>query len=153
MKKDNIKEIKPDRLLGAQKGDYFLGNVLLHDISKKIEVKDQKVYFVAFKNGARTKLHYHEGGQILCVTEGKGMLVLYKKYFTGHDKVRLRIDSKSQLKTGDMVYIPKYRFHWHGALKGNNFSHIAFNAFTKKGKDSNTIWYESDFVSYGTKIV
>jgi len=153
MKKDNINEIKPDRLLLAQKRDYFLGNVLLHDISKKIEAKDQKVYFVEFKNGARTKLHYHEGGQALFVTGGKGILELYTKYSSGCGKVKIRLNSKSELEAGDMVYIPKYRLHWHGALKKSNFSHIAFNSFTKKGKEARTIWYESDFTSHGTKIV
>src|SRR5438093_4252469 len=95
MKKDNINEIKPDRLLLAQKRDYFLGNVLLHDISKKIEAKDQKVYFVEFKNGARTKLHYHEGGQALFVTGGKGILELYTKHSSGYGKVKIRLNSKS----------------------------------------------------------
>jgi len=153
MKKDNIKEIKPDRLLLAQKRDYFLGNVLLHDISKKIKTKDQKVYFVVFKNGARTKLHYHEGGQTLFVTGGKGILELYTKYSRGYGKFKIRLDSKSKLRAGDMVYIPKYTLHWHGALKESNFSHIAFNSFTKRGKEARTVWYESDLISYGTKIV
>ena len=152
MKKYNIKEIRSDKLLLEQKRDYFLGNILLHDVSKKINAKDQKVYFVVFKNGARTKLHYHEGGQVLFVTGGNGVLMLYTKYSMGYGKVKIRLVSKSKLIAGDMVYIPKYRLHWHGALKKSNFSHIAFNAFTKKAKEANTIWYESDFMSYGTKI-
>jgi len=151
--KESLRKIKSDEGLVSQKKNYFLGKVLLYDVSKKIGVKDQKVYLVAFKRGARTKLHFHEEEQLLFVTEGKGMLVLYKKSSNGYGKVKLRTSSKCRLKPGDMVYIPKYRLHWHGALKGSNFSHIAFNAFTKKGKEANTTWYESDFVSYGTKIM
>ena len=150
--RENLRKIKSDKALVASTRNYFLGKVLLHDVSKKLHVKDQKVYLVAFWHGARTKLHYHQGGQLLFVTEGKGMLVLYKKSSNGYDKVKIRASSKSRLKTGDMVYIPKYTLHWHGALKRNNLSHIAFNAFTKKGKEADTIWYESDFVSYGAKI-
>ncbi len=152
MKKYNLKISRPDKFLLEQKRDYFLGNVLLSDISKKILAKDQKVYFVVFQNGARTKLHYHEGGQILFVTGGRGTLVLYTKYSGKNEKVKIRVAAKSELKAGDMVYIPKYRLHWHGALKKSSFSHIAFNSFTENGKEASTIWYESDFQSYGTKI-
>ncbi|TLX85106.1 MAG: cupin domain-containing protein [Thaumarchaeota archaeon] len=118
-----------------------------------MHVKDQKVYHVAFKRGARTKLHYHEEGQLLFVTEGKGILVFCKRSSNEYGSVKIRASSKSRLKTGDMVYIPKYTLHWHGALKGSNFSHIAFIAFTKKGKEADTVWYESDFVSYAAKKV
>lgn len=152
--KENLRKIESDKNLIAQKRNYFLGRVYLHDVSKKIGVKDQKVYLVAFKHGARTKLHYHEGGQLLFVTEGKGMLVLYKKTSTKYDRIKIRPSSKFRLKMGDIVYIPKYTLHWHGgALKRGNFIHIAFNAFTKKGKKAGTIWYESNFMSYCTKMV
>ena len=51
-----------------------------------------------------------------------------------------------------MAFIPKNTLHWHGALKGKIFAHIALNIFTEKAKEADTIWYESDFVSYATKI-
>lgn len=152
MKKENIKKISSDKLLLAEKRNYFLGEVILHDISKSIGVVDQKVYYAGFRNGARTKVHYHEGGQILVVTEGKGMLVLYKKSTVKDSMVRIKPVAKSILKIGDIAYIPKKVLHWHGALHKNNFAHIAFNAFTSKGKESKTIWYNSDFTSYATRI-
>ena len=151
MKKENFKKIVPDTTLVKQKSHYFLGKVILHDVSKKIKVKEQKVYFVRFKNGAKTKLHYHQGAQILVVTEGKGALAFYQKHGIQNNKVRIKLDSKSKLKVGDVVYIPKGVLHWHGATGRNNFSHIAFNAFTKE-KESKTFWYNSNFVSVATKI-
>lgn len=152
MKKENFGKIKSDKLLLAQKRNYFVGKVVLHDISKIINVKDQKVYYARFKNGARTKVHYHEGGQILAVTGGKGMLVLYKKINQKGNKIGIKSATKTRLKTGDLVYIPKNTLHWHGALNKNNFSHIAFNTFTSKGNESKTIWHDSDFVTYATRI-
>ena len=146
MKKENIGAIKPDTILVKAKGNYFVGKVILHDISKIIQIDDQKVYFAGFRNGARTKLHYHEGGQILLVTKGKGVLVLYegdKK----RKKTRIKQKSRTVLKLGDMVYIPKYTLHWHGAFLKHDFSHIAFNSFSSKGKEAKTIWYDSDYKS------
>lgn len=144
VKKENFNKIKLDRLLLVQKRNYFLGNVILHDISKNIGVKDQKVYYAGFKNGAKTKVHYHEGSQTLVVTQGTGILVLYKKANLKNKQAKMRLESSSVLREGDVVYIPKNTLHWHGALKGKNFGHIAFNGFTSKGKEAKTIWYDSD---------
>ncbi len=152
MKKENFNRIKLDKSLLAEKRNYFLGDILLHDISNVIGVKDQKVYYAAFKNGARTKLHYHEGSQILIVTEGMGALALYKKTGKKGKISKIRQESKIVLKKGDMVHIPKNILHWHGALKGKNFGHIAFNGFTSKGKESRTLWYNSNFKSLAERI-
>ncbi|HMK32683.1 MAG TPA: cupin domain-containing protein, partial [Nitrosopumilaceae archaeon] len=95
----------------------------------------------------RTKIHYHEGGQMLLVTQGKGVLVLYKSSTKGQ-RIKIKPISKSLLKVGDMVYIPKHTLHWHGAIEKKNFSHIAFNSFTSSGKEARTIWYDSDYLSF-----
>lgn len=143
MRKENFKKIKLDRLLLAQKRNYFLGDVILHDISKNLGLKEQKVYYAGFKKGAKTKIHYHEGSQTLVVTEGTGMLVLYKKVNLRGNQVVIRKETSTILKSGDVVYIPKNTLHWHGALKGKNLGHLAFNGFTSKGKEAKTIWYDS----------
>ncbi len=153
MKKENINKIKLDKSLLAEKRNYFLGDVLLHDISNDIGVKDQKVYYAAFKNGARTKLHYHEGSQILVVTEGVGTLAMYKKIAVKGKNAKITQESKTVLKKGDIVHIPKNTLHWHGALKDKNFAHIAFNGFTSRGKEAKTLWYDSDFKSLAVKIL
>jgi quercetin dioxygenase-like cupin family protein len=152
MKKKNFVTIKSDKQLLAEKQNYFLGKVILHDISKDIDIKGQKVYYAGFRNGARTKVHYHESGQILVVTKGKGMLVLYRKSGPKYNKTGIRPVTRSSLQAGDIVYIPKKILHWHGALARNDFVHIAFNLFTSGGKEAKTVWYDSDFVSYATRI-
>jgi len=152
MKKINIRAIKPDKSLFSEKRNYFVGKVMLRDISKVIGSTDQKVYYAGFKNGARTKLHYHEGGQALLVMDGNGILVLYKKSNLKRKKIRIKPVSSSFLKMGDMVYIPKNTLHWHGAIEKKNFSHVAFNSFTDAGKESKTIWYDSNYTSFATMI-
>src|SRR5574338_1356349 len=68
---------KADKMLMKNSKNYFVGNVILQDISKIINPKEEKIYHVTFKTGARTKIHYHQAGQILIPTGGKGLLVIY----------------------------------------------------------------------------
>ncbi len=150
--KVSISKLKPDVQLVKSKKKYFVGNAWLRDISLNLKIKGQKVYLANFNNGARTKVHYHQGGQILVVTSGKGMLVLYKKTDIKKNSTTLKKSSQMTLREGDIAFIPKDTLHWHGALKGDNFVHIAFNIFTTNGKESKTIWYDSDFASYATKM-
>jgi len=152
MTKLNLSQLKSDTALVKSKKRYFVGNAWLNDISDKLQIKGEKVYLANFNNGARTKVHYHEGGQILVVTKGKGMLVIYKKTSIKKDTVKIQKLSKTNLEEGDVAFIPKNALHWHGALKGKNLVHVAFNIFTEKAKEAQTIWYESDFVSYAKKI-
>ncbi len=152
MNKENLGEISPDKALLSSKRNYFLGRVDLHEISDKIGSRDQKIYFVKFKNGARTKLHYHEGGQVLVVTAGSGLLVLFKKKSTSGGRTSIRLHTKVMLWKGDVAYIPKNTLHWHGAARGKNLDHVAFNGFSSKGKEARTIWYDSDLKSNAIKI-
>ena len=152
MKKLNFSQLKSDTALVKSKKRYFVGNAWLNDISDKLQIKGEKVYLANFNNGARTKVHYHQGGQILVVTKGKGMLVIYKKASIKKETVKIQKLSQTNLEEGDVAFIPKNVLHWHGAIKGKNFTHIAFNIFTEKTKEAQTIWYDSDFVSYAKKI-
>lgn len=152
MQKINTFKLRPDASLVKSKKRYFAGDAWLSDISVKLKIKGEKAYLANFNNGARTNVHYHQGGQILVVTRGKGMLVVYKKVNINKGTVKIEKLSQTSLEEGDVVFIPKNMLHWHGALKGKNFAHIALNIFTEKAKEAETIWYESDFVSYATKI-
>ena len=134
MTKLNLSQLKPDTTLVKSKKRYFVGDAWLNDISDKLQIKGEKVYLANFNNGARTKVHYHQGGQILVVTKGKGMLVIYKKTSIKKETVKIQKLSQTNLKEGDVAYIPKNILHWHGALKGKNLVHIAFNIFTEKAK-------------------
>jgi quercetin dioxygenase-like cupin family protein len=152
MTKLNISKLKSDVALVKSKKRYFVGDAWLNDISDKLQIQGEKVYLANFNNGARTKVHYHQGGQILVVTKGKGMLVIYKKTSTKKETVKIQKLSQTNLEEGDVAFIPKNVLHWHGALKGKNLVHIAFNIFTEKAKEAQTIWYDSDFTSHAKKI-
>lgn len=150
-KKINVSKLGPDKQLVQSKKKYFVGNAWLSDISIKLKIEGQKAYLANFNNGARTKVHYHQGGQILVVTAGKGILVFYKKASLGNKMVKIKKSSQVALVKGDVAFIPQNTLHWHGASKGNNLTHIAFNLFSN-GKESETVWYDSDFTSYAKKI-
>ncbi|MDE1762777.1 MAG: cupin domain-containing protein [Thaumarchaeota archaeon] len=152
MQKENFYKIKVDKSLLAQKRNYFLGSVILHDISKNIGIKDQMVYYAEFKNGAKTKLHHHEGSQVLMVTRGTGTLVLYEKVKVDGKITQIKQETRMALKVGDMVCIPQNTLHWHGATRGKIFAHVAFNGFSAQRKEARTIWYDSNFKSVAVKI-
>jgi len=154
VKKDNISIIHVDRNLILQKKKYFVGNVILHDISRIIKSLEQKIYLVTFQKGAKTKLHYHEAGQTLIVTEGRGILITYKKIMgTVKTGLKVRHISKTFLRKGDIVYIPKHTLHVHGSInKKQKFSHIAINSYTSAGLEAKTIWFDSDLETFAKKI-
>jgi len=155
MKKDNISIIRADKNLILQKKKYFVGSIILHDISRIIKSFEQKIYYVTFQKGAKTKLHYHEAGQTLIVTEGMGMLVIYKKIKgTVKTDLKIRQISKTTLKKGDVIYIPQYTLHVHGSTsQKQKFSHIAINSHTSAGVEAKTIWFDSDLETFAKKIL
>ena len=132
--------------------NYFVGKVILQDISKIIQSKEQKVYDVTFTKGAKTKLHHHQAGQILIPTGGKGMLVMYKKIRQNNTGIKIKKIQEIKLVKGDAIYIPSHQLHWHGAIGKNNFSHIAINAKLPGYREAKTVWYESDFETIAIKI-
>jgi quercetin dioxygenase-like cupin family protein len=154
VKKDNISISRVDKNLILKKKKYFVGNVILHDISHIIKSLEQKIYFVTFQKEAKTKLHYHEAGQTLIVTEGVGMLATYKKIKgTVKTDLKIRQISKTILRKGDVIYIPKYTLHVHGSTSTKQkFSHIAINSHTFTGLEAKTIWFDSDLETFAKKI-
>jgi len=134
--------------------NYFTGAISAKDISAIIKPATEKIYHVTFKNGSRTKLHYHDGGQTLIATKGYGSLILYSKFGKAKENFTVKITKKIRLKTGDCVHIPAMKLHTHGATnKKTSFSHIAINSFPRKNKEPKTTWYESDFKHNVTRIL
>ena len=134
------------------KTNYFIGKIAAKDISAKIKPSTEKIYHVVFKSGARTKLHFHDGGQTLIVTKGKGSLVMYKKIGNGAKSFKMKKVESINLNKGDCVHIPAKKLHTHGSInKNEDFAHIAINSFPKKNSEPKTIWYESDFKSNVTE--
>ena len=67
---------------------------------------------VTFEPCTRTDWHYHDGGQILLVTEGVGVFEM-----EGEDA---RI-----MQAGDVILIPPGKVHMHSAINDSYFAHIA----------------------------
>jgi len=133
--------------------NYFTGKTNLREISNIVNSKEQKIYHVIFQNGSKTKLHQHTGGQLLIATKGLGSLTMYKKIGKGKSKFNIRKLEEIKLKVGDIVYIPSKRLHTHGSIRKSDFSHIAINSFPSKNTEPKTVWYESDFKSFVSKIL
>lgn len=128
------------------KTNYFTGKITAKDISAKIKPSTEKIYYVIFKNGSRTKLHFHDGGQTLIVTKGKGSLITYKKIGNSVKNFKIKKLEYINLSKGDCIHIPAKKLHTHGSVnKNEDFAHIAINSFPKKNLEPKTTWYESDF--------
>lgn len=134
--------------------DWFTNKTWMKVLSSKIGAKDQDIYHVHFEKGSRTKLHEHNGNQVLIATKGKGSLEIFKK--TGNKKTNFKIKKiqSISLNEGDIVHIPARMLHTHGSIdKKKIFSHIAINILPKKNAEYKTTWYESDFKTSVSKII
>lgn len=69
---------------------------------------------VYFKDGAHSKPHVHDGDQLLIITEGKGTVATETE--------------EMELTAGDVVFIPGFVRHSHGAQRGHSMTQIAITA-------------------------
>ena len=67
---------------------------------------------VTFEAGARTAWHTHPLGQTLIVLSGTGLV----QHWGGLIQ---------EIRPGDVVWIPPYVKHWHGAAPSSGMSHVA----------------------------
>lgn len=126
--------------------EYFIGEPTLEDLTEILELNESKIYHVSFPEGAKTKLHYHQGGQLLIVTKGSGSLVIFKKIDGDESKFRIEESQVIELKENSIQYIPAKVLHTHGSDGKSVISHIAINYMSSEEvNDADTIWYESDF--------
>ena len=150
MEKSNIYAPGDKRMINP---DWFTNKVHMKDISSKIKSKEQDIYHVYFENGAKTKMHLHNGNQILIVTKGIGSLETFRKYGTSKTNFKIKKTEKISLKEGDIVYISSNTLHTHGSSNKKTFSHIAINILPSKNSEYKTTWYESDFKTTVTKKI
>ena len=61
-------------------------------LSEKIKSKEQDIYHVHFEKGSKTKLHLHNGNQVLIATKGKEIL----RFFEDMVQVNLILKLKEQ---------------------------------------------------------
>lgn len=151
MNKSNIHGTNDKRKVDP---NWFTGKTWMKVLSEKIKSKDQDIYHVHFERGSRTKLHAHDGNQVLIATRGKGSLEIFKRYGTSKTNFKIKKTETLRLSEGDIVHIPARTLHTHGSAdKKSVFSHIAINIFAKKNTPYKTIWYESDFRTNVSKII
>jgi quercetin dioxygenase-like cupin family protein len=151
MKKSNINGSTDRRNVNSE---WFTGKTWMKVLSEKIKSKDQDIYHVHFEKGSKTKLHFHNGNQVLMAVKGRGSLEIFKKYGSKKSEFKIKKMERISLNEGDIVHIPAKTFHTHGSIdKKKEFSHIAINILPKKNATYKTTWYESDFRSKVTKII
>ena len=106
--------------------DNFRGTAWLNYLVENDSVHNINIGSVTFEPGARTNWHYHKGGQILLVTEGKGS---YQE----------RGKSVKIIQQGDIIKCPPNIEHWHGATPTDAMTHIAIGTNTNIG---GAVWLE-----------
>ena len=116
---------------------YFTGKVIIREVIGEVSSAEQEVYHVTFYNGALTTLHYHESDQILIATKGRGVVGMVE----GGRVLKSEVDINSitSLNEGDTVCIPANIIHFHGALNGEDFSHIAIMKMYKLDRDEKNL--------------
>jgi quercetin dioxygenase-like cupin family protein len=92
--------------------DSFTGIVWQEPIIEAPAPARVRAGLVRFEPGARTAWHTHPLGQTLFVVSGAGRVQ------TWGGKVR-------EIRAGDVVWIPPYEKHWHGAAPETNMVHVA----------------------------
>ena len=151
MEKSNINGRGDQRKVNPE---WFTGKTWMKVLSEKIEVKDQDMYHVHFERGSRTKLHSHDGNQVLIATRGSGSLEIFKRFGTKKDHFKIKKIQKITLREGDTVHIPAGILHTHGSTdKKREFAHIAINILPRKNAKYKTVWYESDYKSQVSEII
>lgn len=110
---------------GDKAEKYFTGEAFVKMLVTNHDY-DCMVYNVTFEPGARNYWHKHSIGQILLVTNGEG-------YYQEKGK------PAKHLEVGDIVEIPAYVEHWHGATSGSKFIHVGI---TPKAKENSVEWLE-----------
>jgi quercetin dioxygenase-like cupin family protein len=93
--------------------DHFTGPGTRWDLGR-IEAPNGSALLVRFEAGTRNHWHRHQGGQLLYVTEGAGL-------------VGDRKGEVARLGPGDLVYAPPHEEHWHGASDQEAMTHLALS--------------------------
>ena len=151
MEKSNIFGTSDKRKVNP---NWFTNKTWMKVLSEKIKSKDQDIYHVHFEKGSKTKLHWHNGNQVLVTTKGKGSLEIFKRYGTSKKEFTIKKIQTISLKEGDIVHIPAKTLHTHGSVdKKKEFAHIAINILPRKNAQYKTVWYESDFKNKASDVI
>ena len=123
----NVRIIREtEQRIGPASPDNFTGEAISRGYfpAKEIGVSTGEV---TFKPGARTAWHTHPRGQMLIITEGRGL-------------ARQWGEEPQEMREGDAVWIPAGVKHWHGAAPDSGVTHIALAPLDGEGRSST--WME-----------
>lgn len=95
----------------SRQSEGFTGDVWADPVLTGTEVAAVNTVF--FAPAARTHWHRHEGGQILQITAGSGLVVTR--------------DGAAEVRAGDVVWCPPGEEHWHGAGESGYLIHAAIS--------------------------
>ena len=98
----------------------FVGDAWLEYLVETDSMHNVNIGSVTFAPGARTNWHYHKGGQILLITEGKAWYQEKGKPI-------------EELEKGAVMKCPANIEHWHGATPTDSMTHIAIGTNTNIG--------------------
>ncbi|MCW3080113.1 carboxymuconolactone decarboxylase family protein, partial [Segetibacter sp.] len=104
----------------------FTGTAWLQMLVTNDTTFNTSVGNVTFEPGARTRWHYHPGGQILLVTNGIG------RYQEKGKPVR-------ELHKGDIIKCQPNIQHWHGAAPDSELSHVTIGTNPSRAP---VVWLE-----------
>ena len=105
----------------------FTGDVYLNLIEAPAEPARLVAGLVRFTPGARTNWHHHALGQVLCITDGVGL-------------VGTRDGNVVRVTAGETVKCPPGEEHWHGAIDTSLMAHLALGV--GDGTGDGTTWLE-----------
>jgi len=105
-------ERRPKQPTGKGPAEWFTGDVWIDPMVQGVPPSRITVAAVHFTPGARTAWHSHEGGQTLCVTEGRGL-------------VQSRGGPAFEIHPGEVLYTPDGEEHWHGATPDHFLTHLS----------------------------
>ena len=151
MEKSNISGAGDKRAVDPA---WFTGRTWMKVLSERIGSRDQDIYHVHFGRGSRTKLHAHNGNQVLIATGGRGVLEIFRRRGRARNRFGIEREQRIPLGRGDIVHVPSGTLHAHGSAdKRGPFSHIAINVLPRGRTPYRTVWYESDLKSAVTGII
>jgi quercetin dioxygenase-like cupin family protein len=105
-------EVQPTQPSAKGPAEFFTGDVWIDALARGREPSPLNVGAVHFSPGARTAWHWHEGGQTLYVTEGRG-------------QVQSRGDRVVEVRAGEVIHTPDGEEHWHGATPDHFMTHLS----------------------------
>jgi quercetin dioxygenase-like cupin family protein len=99
------------RLEPDPQNPYFVGDVLKQDLVTERDAPSLRVTSVRFQDGARNRWHTHSCEQVLIVTSGRGIVA--------------NDEGEHEISHGDVIVIAPGERHWHGAMPGEDMTHLA----------------------------